>query len=162
MAVGAEVGNHGCDRREVANADKSNRRYGDHVGFVSPPCAVGPCRYPPFFYAPGVATTVSDNVTFANGAVAATPAPPTKRARTEGQFQFLGADGRAKQRKLDVDPVANPHAEVTALRADLERALQPPPRPTAEPEDVESCCYGDNGDDLGGAGEEVGSEPATA
>uniref|UniRef100_A0A0E0KHR4 Uncharacterized protein n=1 Tax=Oryza punctata TaxID=4537 RepID=A0A0E0KHR4_ORYPU len=56
------------------------------------------------------------------------------------------------------DAALSNRAEATALRAELERALQPPPPPrppTAEPTEAESCCYGDNGDILGGAEEEV-------
>uniref|UniRef100_A0A0E0D4W6 Uncharacterized protein n=1 Tax=Oryza meridionalis TaxID=40149 RepID=A0A0E0D4W6_9ORYZ len=200
MAVGAEVGSHGCDpQKTMANAAvKSTRRYGDNAAFVSPPCAVGPCPYSaplysaPFFYAaPGVAATTTmarDNVvTFASGGVAATtPAPAKKRARAQGQF--LGADHVV----VDLDPVdmeierawglnralvvrlrgvqaqalawrdaaLSNRAEATALRAELERALQPPPPPTppAEPGDAESCCYGDNGGVLCGGEDEVGSD----
>uniref|UniRef100_A0A0D9VXR7 Uncharacterized protein n=1 Tax=Leersia perrieri TaxID=77586 RepID=A0A0D9VXR7_9ORYZ len=135
MAVGAEVGNHRCDRSAVENAvnskqmygdnmgfvsppcavNDSKQMYGDNTGFVSPPCAVGTCPYTPFFYVPaGVATTtttVRNNVTFANGtAVATPPAPATKRARGEGQLQIPGLDGRAKQRKLI--NVVDPHVGV--------------------------------------------------
>lgn len=111
MAVGAEVGSHGCDPpKTMANAVKSKRRYGDNAAFVSPPCAVGPCPYSaPFSYAaPGVAattTTARDNVVaFASGGggvAATTPAPAKKRARAQGQF--LGADHVV----VDLDPVVN-------------------------------------------------------
>lgn len=59
------------------------------------------------------------------------------------------------------DAALSNRAEATALRAELERALQPPPPPPpppAEPGDAESCCYGDNGDLLGGGEDEVGSD----
>uniref|UniRef100_J3LRT5 Uncharacterized protein n=1 Tax=Oryza brachyantha TaxID=4533 RepID=J3LRT5_ORYBR len=105
MAVGAEVGGHGFDRREVDNAVSG-------MGFfASPPCPHAPA----FFYVPraaaSAAASTERDVTFAcngdYGAVAGTPAPPTKRAREEGRLRFPGADGRAKKRKVDVDPVVD-------------------------------------------------------